>query len=330
MQIFAPEAADLSSHLTQARDGVSLVLHRRVISSSPPKATVLLCHNMGCNSNIWDLRRAGSLAVYLARDGYDVWRMDFRGCGLSGPASPETSIEDYALKDIPAAVEYVTKTTGRPGLVLVGHGLGGSAALVYLLSCRPANVEGLVLIGAPLTASLPKDAIFADLSLAEKCLGNPLSRYPSATRGLIPVPPKGWDCLFGNPDNMSAEVREALICDCSEPIPKGLGRQFLQMVETGTLRSPDGKRAYFDEVSGVRLPILAICGKADNLAPPAALRSIFHKAASMDKTFRLFCRANGDGADFGSADLICGNGAEATVFPEIAKWLKARTNGGGK
>ncbi|MEW6358107.1 MAG: alpha/beta fold hydrolase [Planctomycetota bacterium] len=322
-----PPRVEVATHAARSDDGVSLALHRHANSKPPRDAAVLLCHSMGFNSGVWEAGAKPGLAAFLAVEGYDVWRLDFRGCGMSGPASPQTTLDDYALRDIPAALALVTKTTNRRKIFVIGHGAGGTAALIHALSAREPMPAGLVLIGSPLTAPQPRDAILRDLSAARLHLADPLMRYPSIIPNLSPPPPKGWESLFINPANIEPDTRDRLFRQCSEPIPDGALDQFMQMLETGRLKSRNSERTYLDECGVIRLPLLAICGKGDNFAPPETVRATYHKASSMGKKFRLFCRANGDGADFGNMDLICGKNVDAIVYPEIERWLREQTNG---
>ena len=70
--------------------------------------------------------------------------LDLRGHGMSAaPSGDEYSVEGFAA-DIDAAVT----TLGLDKFVLVGHSLGGAAALAYA-GAHPDRVAGLVLVGAP-------------------------------------------------------------------------------------------------------------------------------------------------------------------------------------
>jgi len=218
----------------------------------------------------------------------------------------------------------VARNTSERRLFLVGHSTGGSVGLIYLLSMQDSPIGGMIIIGSPLTSPQPCDAIFSDLALAKRSLATPLARFPAMTVNVANEAPSGWESLFYNPSNMDPAQLDVLRCHASERIPEGVADQFLRMVSTGRLASPDKTRTYIEELAAVHSPLLAVCGKADNLAPPITLREIFEKASSSDKRFRLFCRANGDGADFGNLDLICGGNVQTTVFPEIAAWLKER------
>ena len=327
IDVFVPPRVEVTTHVATAEDGVSLALHRHLDGKPPNDAAVLLCHSMGFHSGVWAAGAKRGLAAALALDGYDVWRLDFRGCGMSGPAPPATTLDDYALKDIPAAIATIAKTTRRHKIFVIGHGTGGTAAMIYLLSSQEPMMAGLIVIGSPLTAPLPRDAILKDLAVARKHLADPLLRYPSIIPDLSPAPPKGWESLFVKPSNIDPDVRDALFRTCSEPIPKGVLDQYVQMLASGTLKSSDGKRTYLDECSAVRLPLLAICGKGDNFAPPSAVRAMYHSVTSIDKTFQLLCRANDYRPNYGHLDLICGRGVEVSVFPIIERWLRERSNG---
>ncbi|NOZ21620.1 MAG: alpha/beta fold hydrolase [Planctomycetes bacterium] len=330
IDVLAPPRITVTTHIARTEDGISLALHRHIDGKSPQGAAVLLCHSMGFNSGVWQPGPKSGLATFLALEGYDVWRLDFRGCGMSGPAPPETTLDDYALKDIPAAIAHIAKATKRRKIFVIGHGTGGSAAMIYLLSAQESMMEGLVLIGSPLTIQLPRDAILRDLSAARRHLADPLLRYPSIVPDMSPPAPKGWESLFVKPNNIDPDVRGALFRQCSEPIPEGVLQQVVSMLQSGRLKSSDGKRTYLDECGAVRLPLLTVCGKGDNFAPPAALRAIYHKVSSVDKKFRLVCRASGDGEDFGNLDLICGKNVDAVVYHEIEQWLRERTGGRAK
>lgn len=66
-------------------------------------------------------------AAYAADRGFDVVTLDYRGTGESRPASLrgfEMTFDDWAVHDIPAAIEAVA--SNRP-TYLVGHSYGGSA-----------------------------------------------------------------------------------------------------------------------------------------------------------------------------------------------------------
>jgi predicted alpha/beta hydrolase len=68
-----------------------------------------------------------SFAKYLAENGIPALTLDLRGIGESRPADLSTDKarwEDWALRDMPAAIEFMQRTYPQHDIVLVGHSVG--------------------------------------------------------------------------------------------------------------------------------------------------------------------------------------------------------------
>ena len=73
-----------------------------------------------------------------------VVAVDLRGHGRSeAPAAG-----DYAVESLAADIAAVVDALGLGRFVLVGHSMGGAAALAYA-DAHPERVAGLVLVGTP-------------------------------------------------------------------------------------------------------------------------------------------------------------------------------------
>src|SRR3546814_8195926 len=59
-------------------------------------------------------------------------------------------LADYADRLIGAAIDAIEAETGRPGMAVAGHSLGGTLAAIFA-SLNPDRVRGLVLVDAPLS-----------------------------------------------------------------------------------------------------------------------------------------------------------------------------------
>jgi pimeloyl-ACP methyl ester carboxylesterase len=117
-----------AGHLHIDDDGV-------VATVAPP---VVFVHSFAGDSLHW----AGALAHL--RPARRAIAIDLRGHGQSDPpASGGWDVDDFA-DDIAAVVDRLA----LPRFVLVGHSLGGSAAVAYA-GAQPSRVAGLVLIGTP-------------------------------------------------------------------------------------------------------------------------------------------------------------------------------------
>ncbi|GAB4251589.1 MAG: bifunctional alpha/beta hydrolase/OsmC family protein [Deferrisoma sp.] len=108
----------------------------------PPRATALFAHCFTCGK---DLKGAVHLARALTERGIAVLRFDFAGLGESTGAFARTTLAGN-LADLRAAARFLEAREGGPHL-LVGHSLGGTAALL-VAGDLPA-VRAVVTLGAP-------------------------------------------------------------------------------------------------------------------------------------------------------------------------------------
>jgi pimeloyl-ACP methyl ester carboxylesterase len=99
---------------------------------------VVFVHSFGGSSTHWEEQlehvRADRRAVAL----------DLRGHGRS--AAPDG--DDYAIADLASDIAAVADARGLDRFVLVGHSIGGSAAIAYAGE-HPERVAGLLLVGTP-------------------------------------------------------------------------------------------------------------------------------------------------------------------------------------
>ncbi|MCB0926301.1 MAG: alpha/beta hydrolase, partial [Mycobacterium sp.] len=124
------------------RDGTGLAV--RVYGSRAARRTVVLLHGLCVSDEVWSVQ----VGYLLGRHGEDirVITYDHRGHGRSSRAAAQTyRIAQLAsdLEDVLAALDVVGPIT------LVGHSMGGMAALAYLARSsadRTADPDGLVLV----------------------------------------------------------------------------------------------------------------------------------------------------------------------------------------
>ncbi|CAG9136444.1 unnamed protein product [Plutella xylostella] len=132
-------------HVVRTDDGYELTL-LRLPAPAAPRATVFLMHGALGSADDWLLLGRGrALALLLADAGCDVWIGNARGSRYSRrhvtmhPAQPDFwhfSMDEIALHDLPAMIDYVLQTTQRPQMYFVGHSTG-NAAMFALLASRP-------------------------------------------------------------------------------------------------------------------------------------------------------------------------------------------------
>lgn len=115
--------------------------------SQKPKAYALFAHCFTCSK---DLKAVSNISRGLTDHNIAVLRFDFTGLGQSQGDFAKTGFGSN-LMDLLAAYNYLKAEHGHPPQLLIGHSLGGSAAL-HVAHRMPA-VRAVVSIGAPFEPS---------------------------------------------------------------------------------------------------------------------------------------------------------------------------------
>lgn len=106
------------------------------------RGVALFAHCFTCTK---DVRAAREIARTLCSDGFGVLRFDFAGLGASEGAFSDTTFSSN-LDDLQAAEAFLRREIG-PAELIVGHSLGGAAAIVAA-GAMP-SVKAVATIGAP-------------------------------------------------------------------------------------------------------------------------------------------------------------------------------------
>lgn len=302
----------------------------RIRPEKRSRKAVILSHGFFVGGTFLNLDEDHSLAQYLAREGFDVWNLSFRGTGRSlnplrgGPKI--WSLDDMIEKDIEAVIAYVRKETNSPRVGWVGFEMGGLVAYGYLQRKADAGLGALVTLGAPVTFTHPEqEPMKRLLKLEESPTWKRVFLYLNGPffGKLLPFFPK-IERLFYNSENIEDEVKLRFLEEAVTEIHPGVLDHLLLMIKRGEFISAKGTFSYRKNLSRIGLPVLVIGGENDPLAPPASLRTLHRSVGSADRTARIFGPRSKDSAAYGHFDLILGRKAKEEVFPVIAKWLKPR------
>jgi uncharacterized OsmC-like protein/pimeloyl-ACP methyl ester carboxylesterase len=124
------------------KEGTKLSARLELPADKRPLNFAIFAHCFTCNKNYRAVRQIGHA---MATKGFGVLSVDFTGLGESGGDFSDSTFSG-SVDDLIAAAEYLTENHRAPALV-VGHSLGGSAAL--LAASRLDSVKAVVTIGAP-------------------------------------------------------------------------------------------------------------------------------------------------------------------------------------
>ncbi len=315
-------------------DGAVIHLHRHQADGPP----VLVVHGISSNHYCWDLDAERSVGHYLADHGFDAWLLDMRGHGDAREAPGGKHLQrgwtadDYGLGDIPTAVAWIQQQTGHEKIGYVGHSLGGMVGAIYASQRGDDALWAMVVVGSPAEFTDPDPVLaltrhtFGISGATMPFILTPqLARVANAFNDSLPIDVEAY--LF-NAGNMEQEAARRMMRTVVSPLWPGEMLQFAGMIEDGQFQSGDRARDYVEAMGSITVPVLAIAGRADRVAPPDRVRGYYEAVGSEHKRFVVAGLENGFGADYGHLDLPIGDRAPQEIYPLIEAWLREHQPGG--
>jgi pimeloyl-ACP methyl ester carboxylesterase len=294
---------------------------------------VLLCHGFMSNQFNFTLPDGEAMVDYLAARGYDCWTIDLRGNLSSVPPYGRTyndpTMDDHLLKDVPAALEFIRKTTGSPRVHWIGHSMGGMLFYAYDATFGGGKIASAVTLGSPigfdgLEFHNPAVVLFVRRAMGRLAFRGGMRLLLSLfvrikpTVTLVPV-------AFSNLHKAFFDANTFYMAADTPPIK--VARNLAQAARLKTWKVKNGEVDVFDSLRRLHTPLFAIFGSADPLVPAQTVDAFFEKAAAPDKRMLLLSKENGFADDYSHLDLVFGKEAPSEVFQPIADWLKAHPVG---
>jgi len=285
--------------LTRTDDGVDLALYhvrpdpaaRR--GGAPP---VLMVHGTFSNRRFFLGAGERGLARYLAGLGYDTWVAELRGHGRSGDLGKASDwhFEDWIRHDAAALLRGVKGATGSNRVLWIGHSAGGVIAVAWagLGESESSTIAGLVLAGAPHPAR--PGAWHAPLAAIGYGITRLFGRFPARAIGIGP-----------------------------EDEHAGIMGQWMAWNVRGRWVGRDGTD-YLANARRITVPVLALAGAGDLIAPPSACRALLETLGSTDRTMIIGGRRFGFAENFNHDRIMISSSAREQVWPRIAAWIGER------
>ncbi len=315
-------------HPVQTQDLWTLRLYRKRPAGDGNGEPVLMVHAAAANRLNYLVPEGLSIADYLAALGYDCWAIDLRGDRSSQPpygkSRNEPCFEDYVEKDLPAAIEYICKTTGYDKVHWLGQSMGGMLLYAYEQVVGGDAIASGVTVAAPIgfagSRHTRRPACVAVVRYARPVLS-------AVIRGLSPVfsiigkgpirPPVNWD-------NVRPECNGRLFFHGVEIPPYRVLDQMDTWASTKSWKLKDGT----DLAAGlntIKTPLLAFFAARDPFVDMEAAEAFFNALPSDDKQMKILSKEHGCGADYGHIDPLFSRHSEEDVFAPTAEWLAAHS-----
>lgn len=330
-------------HFFTTEDDAQLRLTRFQGGSKGP---IILSHCIGVSSLMYAIDTIEcNLLEYLVNHEYDVWLLDHR-LSIELPVSArQSTMDDVATKDYPAAVARVCELTKAKAVDIFAHGVGSSTLTMALLADLP-NIRKVVcsqvsthLYSLDLNRNKAKLRFPAWLPYLGK---KHVTAYTDSNAGwctkiydaslvFMPVP-KHERCNSAVCHRISTIFGELyehsqLNIATHNALPRMFGRvnlramqQLTEILLANQLVDAKGRDCYLPNVKKLALPMLFISGANNDCVLPRSTLETYH----------LLRRVNGKDyyhrqqiADYGHVDCVIGKTASLDVYPLILDFLES-------
>jgi polyhydroxyalkanoate synthase len=279
--------------------------------------------------HIFDLRPGHSFIEYLLGEGFDVYLLDW---GLPEPEDGDTGLEYYVCDALPWAMREVKRSSGVDELTLLGWCIGGTLCTMHAaLEGAHSPARNLVLLTTPIDTtdslyhrwvgpdSFDVDHVTEDwdvvpgvtIDIANKLM-KPVTNLWTTYRRLAE------SVYEGTADRAGYQAMAKWIAD-TPAFPARAFREWVTWLYkenrpvSGRLRLR-GRRV---DLARIEQPLLVITARGDHIAPPSNSLPLLDRTSSSD--VEHFDRPGGH------IGLMAGSKARQQIWPDVARWLAARS-----
>ncbi len=313
-------------HYVGTSDGWRVALSRYVPEAADARKAppVVLCHGLGANRLIFDNGKEKAFARWLCARGFDVWALDLRGHGLSDSWGWRTgrslawNVDDYLLRDVPAALARVRQVTGAREVDWIGHSMGGVLAYCLLQNESAQYLRSATIVGSSLNYHAGGSGFESwkkYLGWARKLPGLPMGPLLTLIAPLSSRFENPADEFNVWPPNVDGELNRRLLAHGFEWLSNGVLLQLETAIEAPGFRSFDRAINYHEGVARITKPVFVIGGDRDRQCPVSAKMKTAELLPKHNSRIKIH-------ADYGHCDLFIGKRVEQEVFPDILAWLE--------
>lgn len=275
----------LAGHSSSIETVPGNILFRHSWPIDNAKAHVLISHGYGEHCLRYD-----HVARRLNDQGYSVYSFDHRGHGQSPGRLGQVQSFDAVIDDMTIVVDTVRSEIDDKPFFIWGHSMGGLITSAYVVRHQP-KLTGLVLT----SPGIKSDGNVSPILIA-------LSGFISTFLPWLPV-------HVLDPNAISRDQTEV---DMYINDPKVYHGKILARTGNGMVTTINEVES---KLGTITLPFITLHGTQDKLVNHAASELLFEKAASQDKTIKLY--------DGGYHELF-NDTCKEEFFADLLEWLNAR------
>ena len=235
-------------------DGTQLYCKRYIVEN--PKATLVIVHGLGEHAG----RYTNVINKFLPD--YNIFLYDLRGHGHSEGKMGHVDRFDQYIEDTKIFVENAKDRTKLP-VVLLGHSMGG--LIVLLFAEKYPDLIKMVVASSPgvgIAVPIPK---WKDIM--GKLISNIIPKF-----SMVNEIDTSW--ISHDSEVVKAYENDPLVND------KVSARWFTEFIK--------GQKEVLDNSYKLTLPLIIMQAGDDKLVNPEKSKELYEKAASKDKTFKLY------------------------------------------
>lgn len=289
---------------------------------------VLLVFALINRPDIFDLRPGHSFVEFLLEDGFDVFLLDW---GRPGDEDEDMGLDSYVLDELHWGIRECLREAGQDELSLLGWCIGGTLCAMYAALEPSGPVRNLVLLTTTVDTSdsnyapwVARDSYDVD-QVADTYPAVPGESIDWANRMLRPVTNfwttyrRLWQQVLAGEQVRDSYQPMARWVGDNPPFPARAYREWITWMykENRLVKRTMRLRGRRVDLGHVEQNLLVVTAGGDHIARRPETLPLLDMVSSEDVTH--FDRSGGH------IGLMAGSKARQQIWPDIADWLRQRS-----
>lgn len=303
-------------------------LYRYRSSERVHPVPVLLVFALINRPHIFDLRHGNSFVEFLLSEGFDVFLLDW---GEPDQEDSDLGLDSYVCDGLPWGIRETLRASGEEEVSLLGWCIGGTLCAMHAALEPDTPVRNMLLLTTPIDTSrtlyanwVGRESFDVD-QVAEAHDAIPGRAIDWANKMMKPVTNywttyrKLWEGVLEGSARREAYQSMAKWVADNPPFPARAYREWITWMykENRLVRGGLRLRGELVDLSRIEQNLLVVTAGADHIAPPPGTRPLLDLVSSEDVTH--FDRPGGH------IGLMAGSKAKNEIWPDIAEWLRERS-----